>query len=121
MFTVQPDLSENVEKYLNKIDDWGWNPFVINNLTCNRGLHFTMMKLWQRYNFIQRFRISPNVLMAYADILEEHYQIVSDDVIDDSFGIIRTNSIFRIKLRIIIMSMHVMFYQHYTDCLMEHN
>ena len=48
MFTLQPDLSENVQKHLNRIDNWGWNPFHINELTCNRSLHFTMVKLWQR-------------------------------------------------------------------------
>jgi len=75
MFTTQPDVSENVQKYLNVIDKWNWSPFQLNNLTGNRCLHFTMMKLWQRYNFSQRFSISPNVLMAYADVLEEHYQV----------------------------------------------
>ena len=78
MFTVQPDMSENVQQYLNEIDLWHWNPFRLNHLTGNRCLHFTMMKLWQRYNFSQRFKIAPQVLMAYCDILEEHYQIVSD-------------------------------------------
>ena len=77
MFTVQPDMSENVQQYLNEIDLWHWNPFRLNQLTANRCLHFTMMKLWQRYNFSQRFKIAPQVLMAYCDILEEHYQIVS--------------------------------------------
>ena len=77
MFTVQPDMSENVQQYLNEIDLWHWNPFRLNHLTGNRCLHFTMMKLWQRYNFSQRFKIAPQVLMAYCDILEEHYQIVS--------------------------------------------
>jgi len=75
MFTVQPDMSENVQQYLNEIDLWHWNPFRLNHLTGNRCLHFTMMKLWQRYNFSQRFKIAPQVLMAYCDILEEHYQI----------------------------------------------
>ena len=78
MFTTQPDVSENVQKYLNVIDRWDWSPFQLNQLTGNRCLHFTMMKLWQRYNFSQRFSISPSVLMAYADVLEENYQIVSD-------------------------------------------
>ena len=76
MFTTQPDVSENVQKYLNVIDRWDWSPFQLNQLTGNRCLHFTMMKLWQRYNFSQRFSISPSVLMAYADVLEENYQIV---------------------------------------------
>ena len=64
MFTVQPDMSENVQQYLNEIDLWHWNPFRLNQLTANRCLYFTMMKLWQRYNFSQRFKIAPQVLMA---------------------------------------------------------
>ena len=46
---------------------------------CFRKLFFLVwFDPWQRYNFMQRFRISPTVLMAYADIIEEHYQIVSE-------------------------------------------
>lgn len=67
-------LPKNVIKALKPIDKWEFDVFSIPS-SGYTPLKWVLMDLLSRYNLLERFRISPHVLVAFAERLEAGYEI----------------------------------------------
>jgi calcium/calmodulin-dependent 3',5'-cyclic nucleotide phosphodiesterase len=67
-------LPKNVIKALKPIDKWEFDVFSIPS-SGYTPLKWVLMDLLSRYNLLERFRISPQVLVAFAERLEAGYEI----------------------------------------------
>lgn len=67
-------LPRDVLKSLKTIDKWEFDVFKIPHAGFTP-LKWVLMDLLSRYNLLERFRISPTVLVAFAERLERGYEI----------------------------------------------
>ena len=70
-------IPKNVLKSLKSIDNWGFDIFSVPSVGGGKRpapLKWVLIYLLSRYNLLERFRISPSVLVAFAERLEHGYR-----------------------------------------------
>ena len=73
---IETPHSEELHSLLNHINDWGFNIFRIEELSCQRPLTVTTYRIFQERSLLRTYAIEPHTLISYLLTLEDHYQLI---------------------------------------------
>lgn len=73
---VETPHAEELRSILSRINDWGLDTFLIEDLSGQRPLTTITYKIFQERLLLRTYAIEPHILISYLLTLEDHYQQV---------------------------------------------
>ncbi|KAI6241378.1 Phosphodiesterase [Aphelenchoides fujianensis] len=74
--TILAPIPKEYQEHLRAINNWNFNSFELNELTDGHALKYVGFELFNRYGFLERFKINYQVLENYLLALEAGYSQV---------------------------------------------